>query len=372
VCGGGIPVPSQIQDSYSTNLLAAARQAPRQRSQAKLEMKWTFCCLLALQHFASLRAGDECDSADLYLSAENGDVEADLMKVSLLQTRVLTPSSAEALFQEGEFDTGIWDTLGGMLHKAEKEAGEVQKNVLDTIVTQTDAVLDELDKAVNKMAADAEEAETKFVNYANVTVQEQVELVKKKVASVMDKCRVFWHEYRQQAIRLQHIVVGTLSMVGQTDTAIKLNSTFVGVLSSIDNAADTTLAVAKAARSVVADSASCSVLSLNATLSQATDRVTIVTKDFDDFFQLVDEKFQAFAKKLPEALVAQSVQAVEEMRKRGLETSANLLRVYNNAAQKQIKVINRLQEMCVAEGKACGEGGLFSNIKNFFKHLFRH
>ncbi|CAE7588431.1 ARF, partial [Symbiodinium pilosum] len=182
-----------------------------------------------------------------------------------------------------------------------------------------------------------------------MTIQEQVEIVKKKVASVMDKHRVFWREYKQQVVRLQHIVVGTLSTVGQTDTAIKLNSTVVSLLAGIDSAADQTLAVAKDARSVTVASASCSALKLNATLIQATDKVTSVTKQFDDFFQLVDDKFQALAKKLPVGLVEQASQAVAQLKKRGLETSANLLRVYNKAAQKQIQVINRLQDMCVAE-----------------------
>lgn len=354
------------------SFIVSDTEIPTNRSN-RSHMKWRHVgCLITLQ--LCVEAAQDCDS-DLLWSADNGDVEADLLKMSLLQTRVLTPSSVDSevrLFQDGDVDRGIWDTLGGMLHKAEQNVGEVQKTVLDTIVSQSDAALDDFDKAVNKFAADAEEAETKFVNHANMTIQEQVEIVKKKVASVMDKCRVFWREYKQQAIRLQHIAVGTLSTVGQTDTAIKLNSTLVGLLAGIDNAADMTLAVAKDARSVTADTASCAVLKLNATLSQAADRVSSVTKQFDDFFQLVDEKFQALAKKLPAGLTEEVVQAVAQMRKRGLETSANLLRVYDTAAQKQIQVINRLQDTCTAEGKGCGGGGLFNNIKNFFKHLFHH
>ncbi|CAK9013365.1 ADP-ribosylation factor, partial [Durusdinium trenchii] len=111
--------------------------------------------------------------------------------------------------------------------------------------SQTDTALDDVDQVINKYAADAEEAEMKFVQKANASITDQVQLIKKKVASVMDKARAFWRNSKQQVVRVQNIVVGTLATVGQTDTAIHLNGTLVTLLQRLDSASDSTLTVAK-------------------------------------------------------------------------------------------------------------------------------
>ncbi|CAJ1357528.1 unnamed protein product [Effrenium voratum] len=338
-----------------------------------------------------LTAAAECSAqaqeswAEYDLSSHSNDEEQDLLKMSLLQTGVKTPSVEPAgdtlslfqegdtlrLFQEGDVDRGIWDTLGGILHKAEKSTGEVQKSVLDTIVQQTDLAMDEFDKAVTKFEADAEEAETKFVNKANASIMEEVMIVKKKVASVMDKARALWRDSKMQVVHVQNIVVGTLSTVGQTDVAIKVNGTMVSLLKSLETASESTLTVAKDARSVSEETASCAVLKLNSTLTRATHQVEVFTHDFEEVFKVTDEKLRELAQKLPGQFTQQAQQACAQMRKRGFQTAENILRVYHKAAQNQILVIDRLQATCVQLGKACGEGGIFNNIKHFFKHLFR-
>lgn len=315
-------------------------------------------------------ADDHCVGFDPDLA----DGEAEVLKVSLLQTNVKTPSVSDDdqvhLFQAGDVNQGIWDTLGGMFRKAEKNAVEIQKSVLDTIVAQTDAALDDVDKVVNQYEADVEEAEMKFVKKTNASVMEQVQLIKKKVASVMDKGRAFWRNSKQQVVRIQNIVVGTLSTVGQTDTAIQINSTVVALLQKLDSASEGTLTVAKDARAVTAETASCAVLKLNSTLARASHEVESFTKDFEDVFKVTEAKMSDLSKKLPSELSQQALEAAGKLRQRGFATAENVLRVYEKAAKKQIEIIDRLQATCVQEGQGCGEGGLFNNIKNFFKKLF--
>eukprot|EP00434_Breviolum_minutum_P043028 symbB.v1.2.038328.t1/scaffold5923.1/size26809/1 len=233
-------------------------------------IRWTISSILLC--LTAGCADEHCAGFD----PESTDAEAEVLKMSLLQTNVKTPTAmAEAedhlhLFQEGEVNQGIWDTLGGIFHKAEKNAVEIQKSVLDTIVAQTDLALDDVDQVVNHFEADVEEVEMKFVQKTNASIAEQVQLIKKKVASVMDKGRAFWRNSKQQVVHIQNIVVGTLSTVGQTDTAIQINGTVVTLLQMLDAASEGTLSVAKDARSVTAEAASCAVLKLNATLGRAT------------------------------------------------------------------------------------------------------
>ncbi|CAL1153011.1 unnamed protein product [Cladocopium goreaui] len=253
-------------------------------------------------------ADDHCVGFDPDLA----DGEAEVLKVSLLQTNVKTPSVSDDdqvhLFQAGDVNQGIWDTLGGMFRKAEKNAVEIQKSVLDTIVAQTDAALDDVDKVVNQYEADVEEAEMKFVKKTNASVMEQVQLIKKKVASVMDKGRAFWRNSKQQVVRIQNIVVGTLSTVGQTDTAIQINSTVVALLQKLDSASEGTLTVAKDARAVTAETASCAVLKLNSTLARASHEVESFTKDFEDVFKVTEAKMSDLSKKLPSELSQQALE----------------------------------------------------------------
>lgn len=321
--------------------------------------------------FAAGCADEQCAEAGFDLEATDG--EAEVLKVSLLQTNVKTPTVPDdsfRLFQESDRDQGIWDTLGGILHKAEKNTAEIQKTVLDSIVSQTDTALDDVDQVINKYAADAEEAEMKFVQKANASITDQVQLIKKKVASVMDKARAFWRNSKQQVVRVQNIVVGTLATVGQTDTAIHLNGTLVTLLQRLDSASDSTLTVAKDARSVTAETASCSVLKLNSTLARATHEVEAFTRQFEEVFKATEAKLLELSKKLPGQLTQQAAEAAAQLRQRGLATADHVLRVYEKVASKQVEIINRLQATCVEQGKACGEGGLFNNIKNFFKRLF--
>eukprot|EP00913_Durusdinium_trenchii_P033328 g31201.t1 len=169
---------------------------------------WIECsgCLfdqLGTPGYTLLKQREQCAEAGFDLEATDG--EAEVLKVSLLQTNVKTPTVPDdsfRLFQESDRDQGIWDTLGGLrgiLHKAEKNTAEIQKTVLDSIVSQTDTALDDVDQVINKYAADAEEAEMKFVQKANASITDQVQLIKKKVASVMDKARAFWRNSKQQA-----------------------------------------------------------------------------------------------------------------------------------------------------------------------------
>jgi len=333
-------------------------------------IRWTISSILL-----GLTAGcadEHCAGFD----PESTDAEAEVLKMSLLQTNVKTPTAvAEAedhlhLFQEGEVNQGIWDTLGGIFHKAEKNAVEIQKSVLDTIVAQTDLALDDVDQVVNHFEADVEEVEMKFVQKTNASIAEQVQLIKKKVASVMDKGRAFWRNSKQQVVHIQNIVVGTLSTVGQTDTAIQINGTVVTLLQMLDAASEGTLSVAKDARSVTAEAASCAVLKLNATLGRATHEVESFTKQFEDVFKVTEEKMAELAKKMPSQFSQQALEASAKLRQRGYATAENVLRVYDKAAKKQIDIIDRLQATCLEQGKGCGEGGLFNNIKNFFKKLF--
>eukprot|EP00440_Ansanella_granifera_P044222 gb/GFBE01047924.1/.p1 GENE.gb/GFBE01047924.1/~~gb/GFBE01047924.1/.p1 ORF type:complete len:358 (+),score=96.67 gb/GFBE01047924.1/:1-1074(+) len=346
--------------------------------------------LLLLAAFPALASSNVCSAADVacvtdqdlrYEGHEADDeAEAELLKVSLLQMGVTKPvkSSDEdldedqpiELFQEGQIDQGIWDTLGGMLHKAQHEIGSVQKTVLDTIVNQTDAIMDEFDRVVNRYAKEAEEAEMKFIAKGNMSVQEQVSIVQKKVHSITRRANAMWREAKAQVASLQHTIVGTLSTVGQTESAIKLNSTLLSLISSVESADHSAMAVAKDAKALTVDTASCGVLKLNSTLSAATDRVYSFKKDLDSGFEAINETLTELVQKLPEPVMTPSLKAVSDVDRRGLSSSANLLKVYNSALALQISSINKLQAQCLSEGKGCGSGGIFSNIKDFFKKLF--
>lgn len=343
-------------------------------------------CVMSLVHllllFPLARSDDSCFASEACANEQFGesqsdvDDEAELLKVSLLQMGVTTPSRAThaaerlQLFQEGERDQGIWDTLGGMLKTATKDVGNVQKKVLDTIVDQTDAVLDKFDEAVDKYAGQAQDEETKFITKANASISEQVTQVKTKVGRMMNHTRDMWHMVKDQVVSMQRILVGTLSTVGQQDSAIKLNSTMVSLLASVESAAESTLATGKEAETLTVDTASCGVLKLNSTLESATRKVVSLKEDLDNGFEVVNRTLANLAHKLPSQLVAPAFKAVQNIEKRGLKSSGHLLKTFQKTVGYQYNSINKLQAQCLSEGKGCGSGSIFDKIGDFFKKIF--
>jgi len=330
---------------------------------------------LARSEDSCLARGGACAGAQQGESQTDVDDEAELLKVSLLQTGMTSPSRVTKaddrlqLFQEGDTDQGIWDTLGGMFKSAAKDVGYVQKKVLDTIVNQTDAALDKFDEAVNKLATQGQDYEKSFVTKANASITEHVAQVKTKVRQMTSHTKDMWHMVKNEVVSLQRIIVGTLSTVGQADSAIKLNSTMISLLDGVDSAGEATLKVGQAAESLTVESASCGALKLNETLDAATTKVVSLKLELDSGFEAVNRSLSSLAHKLPNQLMAPVLKAVESMEKRGLESSGNLLKVYQKTAGYQIDTINKLQAQCLTEGKGCGSGGIFSNIKAFFKKL---
>jgi len=320
--------------------------------------------------------GRECATEELGESHADADEEAELLKVSLLQMGVTTPSRVTTvddhlqLFQEGDTDQGIWDTLGGMLKSAAKDVGSVQKKVLDTMMDQTDAALDKFDEAVNRLASQGQDYEKSFITNANTSITEHVAQVKSKVGHMMNLTTDMWHMVKNEVVSLQHIIVGTLSTVGQADTAIKLNTTMISVLGGVESAAESTLKVGQDAESLTVDTASCGVLKLNQTLDAATAKVVALKGELDSGFKAVNSSLANLASKLPNQLVEAALKAVETIEKRGLESSGNLLKVYRKTVGYQIDTIDKLQAQCLKDGKGCGSGGIFNGIKEFFKRLF--
>eukprot|EP00913_Durusdinium_trenchii_P026499 g24864.t1 len=140
-------------------------------------------------------------------------------------------------------------------------------------------------------------------------------------------------------VRVQNIVVGTLATVGQTDTAIHLNGTLVTLLQRLDSASDSTLTVAKDARSVTAETASCSVLKLNSTLARATHEVEAFTRQFEEVFKATEAKLLELSKKLPGQLTQQAAEAAAQLRQRGQQPPVQ------DVVHKVLQALQRLQRM---------------------------
>jgi hypothetical protein len=270
-------------------------------------------------------------------------------------------------------DDGIWDSLGGILHHAKDltdNLAAVEKNVLDTIVAQTSLALDDLDKGVNLFGASAKEEENKFSVKTHAAIAVQVKKVQGKVDRVMDHAHAMWSRVKGQIESVQRIIVGTLDHVAQKDVAIQLNGTMNSLIKSIELSSDSVLSAGRKAEALTADTASCGVLQLNASLQSSATEAEAYTRKMDESFKEINGKLGALAKKLPPGLLAPTQTALLEVEKRGRTSASNLLKVQTDVWALQYKLINQLQDKCLRVGKGCGGGGLFDKVKNFFKRLF--
>eukprot|EP00930_Biecheleria_cincta_P046101 TRINITY_DN31796_c0_g1_i1.p1 TRINITY_DN31796_c0_g1~~TRINITY_DN31796_c0_g1_i1.p1 ORF type:complete len:383 (+),score=113.66 TRINITY_DN31796_c0_g1_i1:83-1231(+) len=279
---------------------------------------------------------------------------------------------AQAL-EDGDND-GIWDSLGGILHHAkdlQDSLAAVEKNVLDTIVAQTALALDEFDKGVNLFGASAKEEESKFAAKTHAAIAFQVKKVQGKVDRVMEHAKAMWSRVKGQIESVQRIIVGTLDHVAQKDVAIQLNGTMNSLIKSIELSSDSVLSVGKKAEEMTAETASCGVLQLNASLQSCANEAEAYTRKMDEAFKEINGKLSALAKKLPPGLLAPTQTALLGVEKRGRTSASNLLKVQTDVWALQYKFINQLQDKCLRVGKGCGQGGLFDKLKNFFKNIFR-
>lgn len=275
--------------------------------------------------------------------------------------------------QDDGNDDGIWDSLGGILHHAkdlQDNLAAVEKNVLDTIVGQTSLALDEFDKGVNLFGVSAKEEENRFTVKTHAAISVQVKKVQGKVEKVMGHAKAMWGRVKAQIESVQRIIVGTLEHVSQKDVAIQLNGTMNSLIQAIEHSSDSVLSVGKEAEALTADTASCGVLQLNATLQSSAAEAEAYTRKMDAAFKEINGKLSGLAKRLPLGLLAPTQTALLEIEKRGRTSASNLLRVQTDVWALQYKLINQLQDKCLRVGRGCGGGGLFDNIKNFFKRLF--
>jgi len=341
--------------------------------------------------FLALACSDEeCITSELLAAheAEADEEEASLLKISLLQTGLKTPvAMAEteekantesvpeipAIIQEAAEAVGIWDTLGGMVHKAEQgveAVGNLQKEILQTVVGKVNGSLDAFDGAVDTYSSKVEAAEDQIINDANATVEEQVGKLKAKVQAVTIHARALWKSLTDEVHSLHHIVVATLDAVKQNDAAFSLNSTINGLFTDLKAASDQAILVGQDAEVLTADTASCGVMKLNATLERSQELTKSFAQKFEKTFQAIESKFHDLAKKLPKEVLGPVEKSLKKVRMRSYKTTHHLMKVQKSVQAPVIKVINALQDKCTAIGKGCGQGGLFNNIKDFFKNLF--
>lgn len=323
---------------------------------------------------------EECTSELLAAHEAEADEEASLLKMSLLQTGLKTPVTAvetddvdptqlPAVLQEAAKAAGIWDTLGGMIHKAEdgiKAAGKFEMQVLNTVVSKVNGSLDAFDKAVDTYSSQAQGA----IVDANATVEEQVGKLKAKVQAVTKSARELWTSLHKDVVNVQMTVVGTLEAVKQNDVAISLNSTINGLFTDLKSASDQAILVGQDAEVLTADTASCGVLKLNATLEQSQEVTKRFGLKFEHTFQAIEGKFHDVAKKMPKEVLGAVENSLKKIQRRSVHTSRHLLKVQKSVEAPMIQMINALQDKCTSIGKGCGQGGLFNNIKNFFKNMF--
>merc|ERR1740138_893482 len=99
------------------------------------------------------------------------------------------------------------------------------------------------------------------------------------------------------------------------------------LIKSVELSADSVLSVGRKAEALTADTASCGVLQLNASLQSSATEAEAYTKKMDEAFKEINGKLGALAKKLPPGLLAPTQTALLEAEKRGRTSAGNLLKV---------------------------------------------